>query len=725
MNKLKVAVFVILFGLFAGRAYAADVTITCNPGGQSSGPPYNCDVSPSRQAPLFNESDYPLFDLKPGDKVERKLKVVNNRDEICYFSLSDAVITHDTETPPGSGDWFSQRLMSEITDGVDSTGVMSLYNLITGIGTNPLYLGSLAAVGDAPANEKEFDWLVTFDKGAGNEYQNARLVFDFDWNFQCGEEPGLPRLYIEKTNNRIGDVLSPGDDVTYTLTITADELIPVFNVFVVDLPPGGFYYRGGTWTANSNVRGNIKGSPTIEPTYASPGTWILGDMEAGEVVTLTYVADIDDDKIPGIYKDIAYTEGTAFSDLSSDRVVGNIDTGVFVGTDVEIDVEEKPKVEVKVEEEGEVLGAVILPATGADNIWAIIVGALFGIGALLVILSIAVKRGWDKKFSKLIGGLFAVLFFVLLASNVYAADLMVRIDEPETPVREDDFKVSFTVLDIQGRAVAVKCFKQSPGEAGFTQFTPDISLGAGGDSGTCPGTSDVLDEEGSYKFYITAHVSGDSETSQTITIDFDSNKPGKPHDLKKEKADNCKYEISFTTDDDDGDTVKVEVYRSDEKEFEADNGTRIETVNIGSDETETIIDTKPNCSETYYYAVRAFDVAGNGSGILAESLEVVSTLKEGETVFGEIIEAIAVEEGAVGAEPGAEEAEGTVEEGPVVEEEGEVLGEAGQPAEAVEGVVDAVSSFFSTRLGRFVFVVGGILVVFVIYYVKKQREPRP
>ena len=63
----------------------------------------------------------------------------------------------------------------------------------------------------------------------------------------------------------------------------------VKNAVVTDLPPETFEYVAGSWTANSNVHGNIN---IPEPTYASPGNWELGDMEKDELVTLTYQARV-------------------------------------------------------------------------------------------------------------------------------------------------------------------------------------------------------------------------------------------------------------------------------------------------------------------------------------------------------------------------------------------------------------------------------------------------
>jgi len=378
-----------------------DLNIICDEGIVSAS---NCRVFSAanpevqnKNAALFDGTVFPHYDLKPGDEFTRKIRVKNNRAEVCYFQLVSGIITEDTTVSTGKK--FSEELMVTISDGDATIGPVSFYDLFN-MGTLPLYLTTLQESG-VFGDTQDIDWTVSFDKNAGNEYQLAKMKFNFDWNFQCGEEPGRTVLFIEKTNDKLGIIQRPGDNVTYTITVHTEEH-PVFSVFVLDLPPGGFTYRPGTWTAHSNLRGNIKGAVTTEPTYHSPGKWILGDMAANEVVTLTYVTDISTSQQSGDYKDIAWTEGTSADSSESSRVIGNDGIGFFVGTAAAIAVDDTPEAEVETKsktekkEEGEVLGSSTLPATGADNIWAYLVGGTFGLGLLLVVLGIYLDRKNDE-----------------------------------------------------------------------------------------------------------------------------------------------------------------------------------------------------------------------------------------------------------------------------------------------------------------------------------------
>jgi uncharacterized repeat protein (TIGR01451 family) len=706
-----------LFNEASVWAITDELIINCNPGPEAAD---NCDVTPSNTAPLFNEADYPLFDLKPGDEINREITVNNNRDEVCYFTLVDATNVSDTETPPGSGNYFSDRLETIITDGTDSTGLITFSSLF---GLSDIYLATLPAF-----SSKTLDWDVFFDANAGNEYQNARLEFDFTWNFQCGDEPPQTVLNIFKTNNKLPPIVQePGAQVTYTIEVSTEEF-PVYNVFVLDLPPGGFVYRPGSWTASSTEPRAPGNQISLTDPYASPGKWDLGDMVAGETVTLTYITDIDDDQQPGTYKDIAWTEGTLTSDPGSSRVLGvsTVDnTTFFVGTAAIVEQENPPEVQVEPEEEiieiteGDVLGAQ-LPATGADNYWMFIVVNLFGAGVILTLLGLYLRNSHKK--GKIMMHVFLIFTAaLLLATKVYAADFLIRIEEPKDPNNLNSLDLNFVVMEIDNNPITVKCFKKGPGDAVFSQFGPNIAIPAGGGTDYCPVSSSILSGMGNYEFYTVAYVGGDSEPSQTVTIEHDDESPGKPHDLDKDSNGSCKYDISFTTDDDGGDTTRVEVYRSDDKEFYVNDSTKIKDINVGSNTDVDFTDDRPTCGKTYYYAARAFDAAGNGSKVLVEELEkeVITVITEGETtteetVFGPLI----VEEGAaVGV--GGEGAEGEEVVGEEAEEE-QVLG----VEEQAEGTEETAGAFSGLRdlLAKYKWPIVIVLLLIIYFYVRKKRK---
>lgn len=281
---------------------------------------------------------------------------------------------------------------------------------------------------DAEASKLGFRWTLDndldYEMGATasavtgdhsiNEVEAAGYVFtgwfDSDSDYGCSRPQGItlpiaipvekdqlknitlcnrlqdPSLLLSKSNNKSGIDVSPGAQVLYTLVVEATGSA-VDNVKVKDLLPDGFEYAAGSWTAYSSTRGDLKaGGITGEPTYASPGTWTLGDMDANETVTLTFLADISSTQEAGLYKDVAWAQGAS---LFGDQVLATaldpsaVDTN-FAGTEVNV-TKNSPSAEVTVEKEeirqGEVLGLTTsMPETGTDNIWVIISSILFIIG---------------------------------------------------------------------------------------------------------------------------------------------------------------------------------------------------------------------------------------------------------------------------------------------------------------------------------------------------------
>lgn len=701
-NILKILLIVAAFTALGSKAYAADLDITCDPDDGST----SCTVLPSNTAALFdptdtpNPSEYPLSDMKPGDTVKRKIYVHNNGRQTCYFTINSAEVTNELYN-------FSHILQTEITDGVDSTGYVPFSDIFE---NTPIYLGTLGG-----GTSKTFDWNVLFPITAGNEYQRANLVFNFTWNFSCGEEPELPKLYIAKSNDSYPDLETPGVQVLFTLVINTNPN-PVDNVEVVDLPAEGFAYVPGSWTAHSDLRGDLKGlGITPEPTYHSPGVWQLGNMAPNETVTLTYKADTESSADEGLYKDLAWAKGTAGDES---LVLANDESAYFVGTLVRIGVEPStPKAEVKTEtkqeEEEEVLGAsTILPATGASTKWFLSIAGLFLLGVIFIYAAYKLRKSLHSLI--LIFVLFAVFGGTALAAS---PNLTVRLFEPETPILTSSVDLNFVALDINNREIKVECYKKGPVDAGFTKFGPDINLIPGGNSDICVADSSVLSDEGSYDFYVVATADLESATSSTVTFSYDSNLPGKPKYIEKSKNTSCSYDIKFKTAADGGETDHAEVYRSDEKEFDVNDSNKIGTYVVGSDSVVEFEDTKPNCGKTYYYAVRAFDNAGNASSVRTEVIEKTETTTKTVTDEGTQVTTEGVSGGAGGAGGGAIPVSESGIQPEAGEVEGEVAGvETEQPAEVLSAK-DILSNKLAWGL-----LISVVLAILIIIYAKNKKR---
>lgn len=217
------------------------------------------------------------------------------------------------------------------------------------------------------------------------------------------------------------------------------------------------------------------------------------------------------------------------------------------------------------------------------------------------------------------------------AGRVYAAkNVSIRIQQPKSPINQNNFNISFVVLDLLGRTVTVKCFQKGPSDGGFSQFGVSQTYANGGNSGNCAVDSAVInDGEGSYTFRVEASAgdgTGDNFDDEATSVTYDTSGPGDLKDYSKNKSNACEYTIHFKTANDSGATVKAELYRADAVPFNADNGSRIQVISIGSDEAKNVTDTPPDCSKTYYYAVRAFDAAGNGSALIGDNVSTVTVI---------------------------------------------------------------------------------------------------
>lgn len=358
-------------------AYASssnDLTVTCH----YHGP---CDMSPFSGDNIFGEED-----ILPGDSFYHKITVVNEDPENDCRDLA-LTITRYTSNPSE----FAGKLFTAIEkDNNPIIGSETSGEANPGYSLQSLFDAVTVPLGTVPHNGSSvFDWYVTFDKYATNYYQLARTEFDFNMVFTCNSYETETQLFIEKTNDTGGASRKPGDLVLYTIKVSTRD-VEVNNVYVNDLPPDGFKYQSGSWTANSDIRGDLKaGGTTAEPTYASPGKWYLGDMGKDETVTLTYLTRIENFVDNGIYPDLAWAVG----DYIGSPVYANadLDPKYFVGTKVEVDSSAESSIQ---HSSGMVAGAStsILPATGANGLWIILGGVLTISGLILAVLGLKLRR---------------------------------------------------------------------------------------------------------------------------------------------------------------------------------------------------------------------------------------------------------------------------------------------------------------------------------------------
>ncbi|MDX1766215.1 MAG: hypothetical protein R3313_04660, partial [Candidatus Saccharimonadales bacterium] len=450
----------------------------------------------------------------------------------------------------------------------------------------------------------EYTILVTVPEESGCVYREGRHYFpvfteDFDngkpmFKMSCETEEEEPDdfAFVQKFDDCI-ECEPNGEGMEVTVT---------------DLPPEGFLYQSGSWTANSNVRGDLKAAGiTGEPGYLSPGQWTLTSPSSpflvpGEVITLTYNTVIDEAVTNGVYPDTAFVEGFT---STGDRIFGNLhftDTP-FVGTQVEV-LEQDPVTG------GFVLG--VLSETGNPAILAPIAGVLISAGAVLTGTR-RKERRWLKKLGASLGGAFAALALtVVFATSVMAAGFWTtNISTPRAFTQTDtiniDYQVSATT-EAANDTFEVTLYQNGVNIGDEIVNTPY------GDSGRFTVT---LAEEGDYTFKTEVEnlTQGGSQMSDEVSVQYDATAPGAP-EFGTTERDGNKYTVSFTAPS--GDVEKVNVYASTEKSFDLDENTLVGEVTVTPGEESSFEYTAPDADKRYF-AVVAVDDAGNQSSAVGDS----------------------------------------------------------------------------------------------------------
>lgn len=211
-----------------------------------------------------------------------------------------------------------------------------------------------------------------------------------------------------------------------------------------------------------------------------------------------------------------------------------------------------------------------------------------------------------------------ILFFAFAGTSFAANFTSIRLQQPQSPTNENTFNITFAALDTNSsQSVSVQCYKKGPTDGSFIAFGSTINLTNGGNTDNCEAGGSIMNQgNGTYQFEAIASGST-SPTSNIVSVDFNnSTNPGAPEGYSKTEPDNCTYKITFKTADDSGKTIKVILYRSDQTSFNVDSGHQVNSLNIGSNTDGSMTDNiSPNCDTNYYYAIRAFDVYGNGSDV--------------------------------------------------------------------------------------------------------------
>ena len=410
-----------------------------------------------------------------------------------------------------------------------------------------------------------------------------------------------PILQIEKSNNKTGIDQYAGNEVIYTIKVTApDEAAAgtyvLNNIVLSDIAPAGFGYILGTWTAKKNGTDIVIPEPTYNGTERAQ--WSLGSMKEGDEIVVTYRTKISNTQDAGLYPDIAWVVGDSLSGGSVLGASTSDPATPFVGTEVKV-------IEDDIVEEGEVLGASIsLPNTGASTYLTL--GALI----MMIIGAISLLFKPFKKFKyALLSALIAISFVTLITPNTVLAadsDIQVKIMKPETPTNKKSFNVGFVVLDLNNNPVTVECFKDAE-VVPFETHTP-------ANAGNCAVT---IAASGTYTFYVKATSDSGTKKTAPVTVEVNLDKPSPVIDYSK--AGNV---LKFKTAND-GKTVKVEIHRSEKSSYTANASTKIHEMVVAPNTEYSWTDASAESGKTYYYALRSLDAFGNVSTIVSDPVVTV------------------------------------------------------------------------------------------------------
>lgn len=569
------------------------------------------------------------------------------------------------------------------------------------------------------------------------------------------------RLYILKTNNAWPTDVTIGDEVTYTIRVMAVGG-PVYDATVLDVPPAQLTYVPDSYTAESSDGTDLRADGTTgDPNYQSPGKWTLGDLDKDEIVTLTYKAKVGTLADPGVYPDMVWATGTseqsratggdtddllALSDpefdaesgeVTFDGALGHFGEDNFAGTQVAVVLDQTPFSEFQVgkteEKQGAVLGASTeLPATGA-RAWLTLlalISMVAGAGFLLF------NRRGTKSGLKVFAGLLTVGVSLWFAQPAQALT-SVRVEEPyntsaeftlDAITNQTTMKVDFVVLNTDNLSVTAQC-QQQKNDGAWSNVTTNYTIKAGGNSGYCEAKD--LENTQNYDFRVVVSGDGPDKISDEVRVGLDTTHPDKPVNYSKNPGNYCEDKIGFKTAND-GQTTSVEVYRStDNDHFTAKPDTRVTTIPIGPNQEYTLTTSKPNCDDTYYYVIRAFDVNGNASDLVGDQ-EIKTVIIQTSSGTTQTIQLGAIPAGSsfIGGDTSDGSATGGTTEEATETIEGESASETttAEPTatESTGAVLGSATETFMSFLSRFGLPIGvGLIVLaglYIIFFGKRNEK---
>ncbi|HSW37528.1 MAG TPA: hypothetical protein VLG37_04150 [Candidatus Saccharimonadales bacterium] len=204
-----------------------------------------------------------------------------------------------------------------------------------------------------------------------------------------------------------------------------------------------------------------------------------------------------------------------------------------------------------------------------------------------------------------------------------AADWQLKLSPLENPSNTSSLNVQYTVLSVNVHDFAVSLYQDGNAVPLATQHTE-----VAGDSNTNygnSGTFPVTLADGHHTFHVVAVRDSDNDTETAdASVDVDTQAPAAPSYGGKTQSGNT-YKLSFTAPSK-SDVTQVQIFASTSKSYQAGDSTRVGTVSVSPNEAKSFSYTAPD-SATRYFALQAFDAAGNGSATVGDPGTVVTPVR--------------------------------------------------------------------------------------------------
>lgn len=191
-------------------------------------------------------------------------------------------------------------------------------------------------------------------------------------------------------------------------------------------------------------------------------------------------------------------------------------------------------------------------------------------------------------------------------SSLLAISDHVEIADLPTYTKSDNFAISYSAFSES--SVSVKFYFKKDGGS-YEPFGPTFTT----PSGKVDVTGTQVSEQTKYFFKVELNGATMDETS----VIYDISGPSAVNDYNKETLSPTHVKLTWRNPND-SDFWKVIIYRSTSSEFTADDNTKVAEIVGPRDGVMSWEDAGQEAGKTYYYAIRAVDVAGNGSSLVSD-----------------------------------------------------------------------------------------------------------